>query len=43
VNRLLGEAERLVPRGFREGAQRLVEKMSASRDDDCALVVIWRT
>jgi hypothetical protein len=43
LNRLLGEAEHLVPRGFREGAQRLVKTMAASRDDDCALVVIWRT
>jgi hypothetical protein len=43
LNRLLGEAERLVPRGFKEGAQTLVETVSASRDDDCALVVIWRT
>lgn len=43
VNRLLGEAERLVPRGFREGAQKMVETMAGSRDDDCALVVIWRT
>jgi serine phosphatase RsbU (regulator of sigma subunit) len=43
VNRLLGEAEKLVTRGFREGAQKLVKKMAASHEDDCALVIIWRT
>ncbi|WP_018655514.1 PP2C family protein-serine/threonine phosphatase [Actinomadura flavalba] len=43
IDRLLGEAERLVPRGFRAGARELVEMLSAERDDDCALVVIWRT
>jgi hypothetical protein len=43
IDRLLGEAERLVPSGFREGAHELVADMAASRDDDCALVLIWRT
>lgn len=43
LNLLLGQAERLVPRGFREGAEKLVETISSSRDDDCALVVICRT
>jgi hypothetical protein len=43
IDRLLGEAERLVPHGFRKGAKELVETMAASRDDDCALVLIWRT
>ncbi|WP_242905482.1 PP2C family protein-serine/threonine phosphatase [Actinomadura terrae] len=42
IDRLLGEAERLVPRGFGEGAKELVETMAAARDDDCALVIIWR-
>ncbi|GAA2303079.1 hypothetical protein GCM10010402_72640 [Actinomadura luteofluorescens] len=43
IDRLLGEAERLVPQGFGRGARELVETMSASRDDDCALVLVWRT
>ncbi|MFG2003516.1 PP2C family protein-serine/threonine phosphatase [Spirillospora sp. NPDC048911] len=43
IDRLLGEVERLVPKGFRVGAQELVERMAAARDDDCALVLIWRT
>ncbi|MEU5881361.1 PP2C family protein-serine/threonine phosphatase [Spirillospora sp. NPDC047279] len=43
IDRLLGEVERLVPEGFRTGARELVERMAAARDDDCALVLIWRT
>ncbi|TDD85006.1 serine/threonine-protein phosphatase [Actinomadura darangshiensis] len=43
IDRLLGEAERLVPQGFGTGARELVETMAATRDDDCALVLIWRT
>lgn len=43
IDRLLGEAERLVTRGFREGAEDLVATLSAGHNDDCAFVVIWRT
>jgi serine phosphatase RsbU (regulator of sigma subunit) len=43
IDRLLGEAERLVPEGFRTGAKELVQTMAATRDDDCALILIWRT
>ncbi|MCW2940070.1 MAG: protein serine/threonine phosphatase [Actinomycetia bacterium] len=43
IDRLLGEAERLVPQGFRKGARELVHTMAAARDDDCALILIWRT
>ncbi|MGC5015291.1 PP2C family protein-serine/threonine phosphatase [Streptosporangium sp. DT93] len=42
LDRLLGEAERLVPTGFRDGARSLVASMSAGHNDDCALVLIWR-
>jgi Stage II sporulation protein E (SpoIIE) len=42
IDRLLGETERLVPNGFGEGAEELVAEMAASRDDDCAMVLIWR-
>ncbi|WP_200827281.1 PP2C family protein-serine/threonine phosphatase [Thermomonospora echinospora] len=42
IDRLLTEAERLVPQGFGKGAKELVETMAAARDDDCALVLIWR-
>jgi hypothetical protein len=42
LDRLLGEAERLVPSGFRDGARPLVNSMSAGHNDDCALILIWR-
>lgn len=43
VDRLLGRAEQLVTRGFRDGAGELVTALSSPNHDDCALVVIWRT
>lgn len=43
IDRLLGEAESLVPQGFRKGAKEIVQTMAAARDDDCALVLIWRS
>jgi hypothetical protein len=39
---LQGEAERLVARGFRHGARRLIDAVSDSDLDDRALVLIWR-
>ncbi|RCG23455.1 serine/threonine-protein phosphatase [Sphaerisporangium album] len=42
LDRLLGEAERLVPSGFYDGARPLVNSMSAGHNDDCALILIWR-
>jgi Stage II sporulation protein E (SpoIIE) len=44
IDRLLGEADRLVTSGFREGAAELVASMQGDvrRSDDCALVLIWR-
>ncbi|MEU9837240.1 PP2C family protein-serine/threonine phosphatase [Streptosporangium sp. NPDC048047] len=42
LDRLLGEAERLLPSGFRDGARNLVTTMSAGHNDDCALILIWR-
>ncbi|MEV8632586.1 PP2C family protein-serine/threonine phosphatase [Streptosporangium sp. NPDC051023] len=42
LDRLLGEAERLLPSGFRSGAHNLVASMSAGHNDDCALILIWR-
>jgi hypothetical protein len=43
IDRLLGAAERLIPRGFDGGAQRLLDDMSPAASDDRALVLLWRT
>ncbi len=44
IDRLLGEADRLVTTGFEAGAGKLVRAMQApgAGSDDCALVLIWR-
>ncbi len=42
VDRMLGAAERLVPRGFAGGAQRLCASAKAGETDDRAVVMIWR-
>lgn len=43
LDRLLGAAERLVPRGdFRGGAAELVDRVAARTDDDRAVVLLWR-
>jgi len=46
IDRLLGEADRLVTGGFQTGAASLVRTMTGSgrrSSDDCALAVIWRS
>jgi hypothetical protein len=45
IDRLLGEADRLVTSGFSEGAARLVQTMQGAGpgSDDCALALIWRS
>jgi Stage II sporulation protein E (SpoIIE) len=44
IDRLLGEADRLVAAGFTGGASTLVQAMqdAARTTDDCGLVLIWR-
>lgn len=42
IDKLLGEAERLVTRGFRHGARRLLDKVAAAHNDDRAVILIWR-
>ncbi len=42
IDKLLGEAERLVPRGFHGGADTLVTKVAGTSPDDRGLVLIWR-
>ncbi|MBB4933235.1 hypothetical protein F4561_004055 [Lipingzhangella halophila] len=43
VDRLLGESEQLVTKGFGRGADAVVDSLSKHKNDDCALVVVWRT
>jgi hypothetical protein len=43
IDRLLGAAERLIPRGFDGGARLLLDDASPDASDDRALVLIWRT
>jgi Stage II sporulation protein E (SpoIIE) len=43
IDRLLGEADRLVTTGFRQGAAQLVRAVQTGHADDCALVLMWRT
>jgi hypothetical protein len=43
IDRLLGAAERLIPRGFDGAAQRLLDDASPNASDDRALVLLWRT
>ncbi len=42
IDRMLGQAEHLVQRGFGGGARRIVEGARAGETDDRALVLIWR-
>jgi hypothetical protein len=43
IDKLLGAAEHLVARGFRGGAQLLVDQVASDGSDDRGLVLIWRT
>jgi stage II sporulation SpoE-like protein len=45
IDRLLGEADRLVTGGYADGAARLVQTMQGAgpNSDDCALALIWRS
>lgn len=42
IDKLMGEAERLVTQGFRGGVTRLIETVSPDASDDRALVMFWR-
>lgn len=42
IDKLLGEAERLVPRGFAGGGRLLVSRVATAGTDDRGLVLIWR-
>lgn len=43
TDKLLGEAERLVPVGFAGGADLLVQRVAGASPDDRGLVLIWRS
>jgi len=43
IDRMLGEAERLVAEGFTGGASRICGAALAGRSDDRAVVLIWRS
>ena len=43
IDKLLGEAERLVPQGFAGGGARLVARVGAGAHDDRGLVLLWRS
>jgi serine phosphatase RsbU (regulator of sigma subunit) len=42
IDKLQGEAERLIANGFRDGARKLIDAVAESDQDDRALVLIWR-
>jgi serine phosphatase RsbU (regulator of sigma subunit) len=42
IDRLLGGAESLVPRGFAGGAQHIVNEVAPVASDDRAVVLLWR-
>jgi hypothetical protein len=42
IDKLIGEAERLITRGFRDGASRLIDAVAPDASDDRALVMLWR-
>ncbi|GAB2512197.1 PP2C family protein-serine/threonine phosphatase [Nocardiopsis aegyptia] len=42
IDRLLGAADTMVARGFSSGAGAVVDTLSKDKNDDCALVVLWR-
>ena len=42
IDKLLGEAERLVTRGFEGGGDVLVQRVAADSSDDRGLVLVWR-
>jgi hypothetical protein len=43
IDKLQGEAERLVKHGFRHGARKLIDAVASSEADDRALLLLWRT
>ena len=42
IDKLVGEAERLIGQGFAGGGQRLLTAMQSGAVDDRAIVLVWR-
>ncbi len=42
IDKLLGEAERLVPAGFTGGCDALLRRVAAGEGDDRGVVIVWR-
>jgi hypothetical protein len=42
IDKLIGEAERLITQGFRGSASHLMERVAPGGSDDRAIVIIWR-
>jgi hypothetical protein len=42
IDKLQGEAERLIAEGFRDGARKLIDAVAESDLDDRALILLWR-
>jgi hypothetical protein len=43
IDKLLGAAERLIPRGFDGGAKRLLQDVAPAASDDRAIMLLWRS
>lgn len=43
IDKLLGAAEKLIPRGFDGGALRVLQDMAPTATDDRALILLWRS
>jgi serine phosphatase RsbU (regulator of sigma subunit) len=43
IDKLLGAAEQLIPRGFDGGARQLLNDVAPTATDDRAIVLLWRT
>ncbi len=43
IDKLIGEAERLVPQGFAGGCDQLLRRVAAGEGDDRGVVIVWRS
>lgn len=43
IDKLVGAAERLIPRGLEHGARQIIDDVAPTAQDDRAVVLLWRT